>query len=198
MPSGFDFQALENVIAQVVASAAGLPTGKVIWEGQTCPRPALPYASLWRDAEECLSFTTEQWQEANPSGVVGDPDATPPTIGTELLLNHRVPAEFQLRVQVFTSAVRGNSAAHALLGNVHNAFHLESVKAKFEAVGAVVVDPGTIQNLTGLVETKIEGRASLDVRIRFVESFGETATYIESVEVTPTIDGVEGNPFNAP
>ena len=52
----FDWQTAENKLAQLVALAAGLPVGKVLWEGQTLPsglsnaavpgsgRPALPYA----------------------------------------------------------------------------------------------------------------------------------------------------------
>ena len=40
----FDWQTAENKLAQLVALAAGLPVGKVMWEGQSKDRPALPYA----------------------------------------------------------------------------------------------------------------------------------------------------------
>ena len=33
----FDWQTAENKLAQLVALAAGLPVGKVLWEGQTAP-----------------------------------------------------------------------------------------------------------------------------------------------------------------
>lgn len=266
----FDWQAFENKIARMVASASGLPVGKVVWQGQTANRPALPYVSLFLpDAGSRLSFVTEHWTEENPDGHPGVPagvdtitpaidPATPVAsvavghliqwgeegttgtatlgtggsaevvnwtrgaaglsfspwpakvhaagavitrdvvIGTEILDRHAVPAETTLRVQIFTSAVKGSGSAHALLVKVRNALDLEGVKLDLVTVGAVVVESGTVQNLTGLVETKIEGRASLDVRIRFTDGADESATWIESAEVTPTIDDVEGDPFNVP
>jgi hypothetical protein len=287
----FDWAAAENKIAQVLAAAANIGAGKILWEGQGAPRPALPYVSLFRDAEECLSFTPEVVSGVNPSGAAGTPtqiagamrlsdgpggaslvvsgysgsltslvvtalawdavhfmlhpivngvegnyyqvadgealhlsgtdsagrayalDVTPsgllslgdgvstylhhadPVVGTELLIDYTTPAEFMLRVQVFTAEVRGNSAAPALLSKIHSYLETETARDALASAGLVVIDRGSIQNLTALVETRFEGRASLDIRMRFADGGQETATYIGSVELTPTVDEVTGTTF---
>ena len=193
--ANFDWATAEQGLARIVATAGGFSAGKVIWEGQTATRPALPYVSLSRSNEECLSFTAEQVVSANPHGHGGDEHATPPVIGTELLIDYYVDTEFHLRVQVFTAEVIGNNAAPAVLSRLHNYFDTDAALQALEAIGLVCVERASVVNLTGLVETKFEGRASLDIRMRTGDGGQEAVTYIGSVELTPKINGVTGTPF---
>ena len=205
-----DWAAFENTIAGVVATASGLATGKMFWEGQTpagaltspavagAGRPALPYATLWREGPTRVSPFVESSQKDNPGGHVGDPTAHPPLIGTELLQTVRVPAEIRVRIQMFSSTVRGAGAAHALLAEVASAQELDSVRDILGAAGVDCVERGPVSNLSDLIETRIEGRASMDLRMRVMVSAQETMTWIEHVVATPIIDGVTGAPITAP
>ena len=264
-----DWGNAENAIAAAVAAISGLPVGKIYWEGQDVDRPAMPYLSLWRDAEECLAPNPEKRVSLNPAGYKGaaagadtitptlDP-ATPQAsvavghlaswggigttgtcvigsgpsaetvsfvvgstglalvpwpakahaagsavarntvIGTELLIDYSAPSEFHLRIQAFTSGVKGSSSAPALLSAVHNGFDVESVRDTLRAAGLVVIERGIVQNLSALVEVKTEGRASLDIRFRFADGAQEITTFIESVKATPILDGTTGQPITAP
>lgn len=210
MAAETDWAAVEAVLVAQVCAGTGLAAGKVILEGQTLPsslsgasvpgagRPPLPYASVWHGDEDCLSFLAETLVSDNPDGHEGDPEAVPPVVGTELLVDHDVPSEFHVRVQVFTAEVRGNSAAPVLLSKFHNWLQTDTARDAFRAAGIGLIEAGTVQNLTGLVETRIEGRAVLDLRLRYRDGAREALTYISSVEVTPTINEVPGTPFTAP
>jgi hypothetical protein len=186
---------LEAAIVSAVKLA--LPATTVIWEDQGANRPALPYLSLRVSDEECLSELPEQIPATNPTGAVGTV-GPPIVVGTELLLQRRVPSEFQLRVQAFSAAVVGVSSARALLATMHNGLDLTSCRDVLTAVGLAIVERGVVQNLSGLIETKFEGRAALDIRMRYTDGVDETATHISTAEITPTLNGVVGTKFTVP
>ena len=175
----------ESTIAPIIASATGL---SVVWEGANALRPALPYVSLWHDSEECLSPVSEDLVSDNSAGHAGDPSSTPPVIGTEILVTHKTPSEFHLRVQVFSATSRGTGSAGAIMSAIHNLFDLYAVHDALEAIDIVTVDRGTIQRFCTLVESKLEDRAVLDIRFRFTDGISETSTYIETLASSEEID----------
>jgi hypothetical protein len=193
-----NWEAVENAIAAAVLAASSFSPGKVIWENQTAQRPALPYVSLFRDNDERLSWSTEQIVSDNPDGHKGDPDANPPVVGTELLIDHKVDSEFHVRVQVFTAETRGNNAAHSVLSKIRNYFDTDAARRTLDAVGVATIERGSVMNISALVETRFEGRAALDIRFRTADGGQEINTYISSARITPTIEDVEGAPFDAP
>lgn len=194
----FDWTGLETSLPPIIAGAAGLSAGKVIWESQSSPRPALPYVSLWHTQAARLSPLPEVLSSVNPAGVPGNPAANPPTIGTELLSEYRAPSEMVLRVQAYSASPLGASSAEKLLQTLSLALDLSAVRSSLETLGLVVVDRAPVIALPSLVETRFEGHAALDIRLRLLDGVSEAGTYIGQAEITPRYNGTAGAPFRAP
>ncbi len=173
-----DWQAVENTLQAWAVRASGLPDPKVVWDGQSGARPKAPFVTLHRTGAHDLAPL--------PEIVVSDnPDATP---GAEILIDTIAQAEFLLTVQVFTVPTVGPQAAQAIAQSMRNRLGAESEFAYFDGAGLAIVETGTVQNLTGVLDTEFEGRASFEVRLRIADGFEESATYIETVETTGTIE----------
>lgn len=60
----------------------------------------------------------------------------------------------------------------------------ESVQHKFRSVGFAVLDKGTIQNLTTMLETKFEPRSQFDLFLGYTEEIYDDLGIIEKVKLT--------------
>ena len=171
-----DLASYENVLHDWLAAKTGL---KVILGDQGGPRPGgAGYATLKVTEGQTLGQPAEVRRGDNPapSGNGGD----------EVEFDAILRGEVLAQVQVFTTATTGNSSARALLSAARAALELPSQRAAFRAAGLALIDRGTIQDVTALLETRFEGRAALQVRFHAVQKVSEFTGYIATVNVEPT------------
>lgn len=81
------------------------------------------------------------------------------------------------------------------LGEINKAYSaLEKVTVQWalQAAGLAIFEKGIVQNLTGMLETKFEERASFDLTLGFAETVKDDLGIIETAELTETIDTGQG------
>lgn len=175
-----DWDAIESALQGWVMAATGFGGASVIWDDQTAPRPALPYATLHLDGGVTPGLFDEGTWRANPDaalttpGVAGD--------GNELIFETVNQSEFTVTVGVYTEPVTGPTSARSIAVKIRNALSLDSRVSALDAAGVVIVDRGTVQVLNTLRDTVFEGHAVFNVRLRIVDGTTETGTFIETVE----------------
>lgn len=170
-----DWTAIENALAALVKRASGYPV--VIWADQNAERPAKPYCSLRLDNDGSAAGLDELR--------VRDADAPAP--GADLVLETVKHDEFLFTVNVYGAAVTGPLSARVVATKVKNALSLESNIEALDAANIAVIDQGTVQNLTALLEVEFEPRAVLAIRLRVADGAEELNTWIETVETTTEI-----------
>jgi hypothetical protein len=137
-------------------------------------------------ASSPVSLGTTGYKAAFSGGnaVAADAHTWPtPIVGTEVLRTYSLQVEAHLRVQAYSVAVKGATFAGALLNTLRNQLETDTVRAALRAIGLYVVDRGPVHNLTGLIETRFEGRAALDLKLRLEDGAVETPTYISRANV---------------
>lgn len=174
----------EQGLPVLLTNILGWSAGKVVWENQSQNRPALSYLSLWAGGLKRLSPVTSSWIGPNPDGYSGNPEANPPLVGTEIREEHLVPSEFTLRVQAHSASVMGSQSADKLLRKVVNALDLSNTRYLLQQLGVVLVETGPVMSIPAMVETRFEGHAALDIRLRIVDGGSGVGTYISSAEAT--------------
>lgn len=174
-----NFEAIENALQAWVTGATGIPGDRVVWAEQNGPRPARPFATLRLGNVISPGLTDEERCTVVEGGAPG----------ADLRIETVAQQEIVITVETFTAATTGNGSALALLTRAKNALSKNSQIEAFDAAGIAVVDRGTVQNLTALLDTEFEGRASLDVRIRFVDGAEDLTTWIATAEVRSTFNG---------
>jgi hypothetical protein len=175
--SSADWSAIEAALAKWAGDASGLTA---IWANQNAGQPPGDYVLLSMDGplpvgRDGVRYVTDLERPAGQeveSRVVGE-------------------RECHLLVQAFTEATLGGTAANRVIARLQLALTLPSVVELLAAAGISVFDIGPIQNLPGLLEADIQGRASMRVRFYFRDSVSEFGPFIGSVETTATIDAVE-------
>lgn len=169
----------ENGIQARVVAATGLATTKVIWENQNVDRPARPYVSM----------NIESAEESSPSQDVITYDNPVPTAGSEILIKNISQQVVEIRLTAFTTEVIGDSSARALLQKVR--MHLSSESAQSALCALVepigVLTTSNVQDASIVLETEVEGRAILTVRVMVGDENVEANTYIETVVNSGTV-----------
>lgn len=82
----------------------------------------------------------------------------------------------------------GEPSALQGLSNAYDSLYKPSTIAIFQEDGLAILDKGPMQNLTGMLETKFEERASFDFFIGFAANVEDEVGFIETVELTGTIE----------
>lgn len=172
---------VEDAIQKWLADATGIPGNKCVWVMQDATRRAKPFATLMRDGGQDEPGTNETRIRAN---LDADPDTDDPP--ADLILQTVPQVEFTVSVQTFTDAVQGDTSAFRLLDIARNKLGQLSQLDAFETAGVAVVDRGTVQNLSTILETQFEGRAALVVRFRVADMTEETIGQINTAPVSGT------------
>lgn len=110
-------------------------------------------------------------------------------LGNELLPTVVGQREFIVSFQVYASAVTGSGTALEYLTAAQTSFAFPSTQAAFAVAATPFCFVGSNQpvDLTALVSTQFQSRASMDVRFRVVDSANDVPIgYIATVVVTPT------------
>jgi hypothetical protein len=164
---------LEKVLHDAVVAGSGIPGAKVIWWAQNFPRPARPYAVVKRGTVTPIGSTVERRKVYN---------STAPA-GSEIELHAREQVEFTLGVQIFTADARGDACAVALAEAVRAHLTARGQLDAFQVAGLALVNRGIVQNVSALLQTDYEGRASLDVTFRVATETVESTTFIQTADV---------------
>lgn len=171
-----DFAAMENALHAWLTAETGV---QVILSRQGGPRPGDSYATLRVSEGATHGFPAEVRRKVNPapSGDGGD----------ELQQDAVLRKELVASVQAFTPADTGNASAQALLSRAQAGLEKPSRLEAFRAAGLALVDRGTVQDVTALLETRFEGRAALQVRFLVWDKVSDFTGYIATANVTPNL-----------
>lgn len=168
-----DWQAIENALQAWGVRASGLDPTLVRWADQDGSRPQPPFVELRLDHEGGGSPVPEQQVIDNPE----------PVAGQEILINTITHEDLTLTVHVYTAVTVGVNSARALASRMKAQIASETEIGNFDDAGIAIVETGPVQNLTAVLETKSEGRAVFDVRLRVADGFTEATTYVETVDI---------------
>lgn len=109
------------------------------------------------------------------------------TAGSEVELKNEAPEELIVSIQAFTADTRGNSSARAVLTKARAGLGLGLYRDALNAAGLGLIDEGNVLWVPQPFGTRIEGRATLDVRFLLVQTASERVGYIATVELTNQI-----------
>jgi len=151
----------------------GLPEGKVIWQDENAPRPALPYVAMKVMSQRFV----KQDHYANP-------DAN----GVQKVQGDR---ELTLNIQYLGPDSVQNLEA------VVDKLRLNSVLDRFMAAKYVAFNTAQVTDIAALLDkAQIEPRASMDVFIRTKKYQDDQVGFINTANIDPTY--TEGTPPDVP
>ncbi len=173
---------LQTALQAWAASGTGLPC---IWVNQHAPQPALNYCTL-----KMGPFRGVPGMGANTYVY----DNTQPQ-GSEVQETFTKDKEFTLTLECFTEALQTTVAAPAIsyLEQALITLGLFSTISSLFAAGISLVDADPATDLTALVATDFQSRASVDIRFTVCDTVSVGHGYIEEAEITPTISDPAGN-----
>lgn len=174
-----DFTSIENALAVWANAKSG---GAVaIWDKQAQPQPALPYLTLKRAPPVALTLLDPVVQTYNGSA----------PLGQEITFTVNAQKEMTITLEAFSHTVTSSGTAAEYLNNLITSLRLPSVLANLFAVGLSLRRKENVLDLSTLVQTDFQTRASVEVVFGLVDTQSDTPTgYIDTAQVTPTIDGV--------
>jgi hypothetical protein len=165
---------IEDALHAWVAEATGLP---VIWADQNAPQPSSDFCTMRIRSFKKLGLT-----DAVVRFYHSEPEAD---ADTPLEYKSQGIREFTLAVNALTRRTNRTTSATVVLSNLQASADMPSTTARLKAVGLVLVDCNDVLNLSGLLETDIQGRALLEIRFRVTDSLSEWVGIIERVELHP-------------
>lgn len=171
-----DSAAIRSALHSWLSTATGLPC---VWEKQNgLPQPSGAYCTM------DLGALARVGGGVASMGYDGGRPA-----GQEVELSISGTREPTLRVQAFIDMQAGQTGdmAAALLDNAGARLRLPTVRDALRSAGLAVADVGPALNLTGLAGVRWQARATMEVRLRVVESVSERVGYIETAEVSTVL-----------
>jgi hypothetical protein len=170
-----DYEAVEAAILGWLVSATGLDADSVLLANDKYPQPTMPYVTakvpIPRNAGG-LDEHRYSYDAAQPNGK----QLTTTVVGQR---------ETVVAVEAFTMGTVGRGSARELLSRAETCITLPSIQQALEAAGLAFVNVDGRGDFTAPLGPVGQGRATLDVRFRLVDTASEQGTFIESVP-TPT------------
>ena len=168
-----DTDVFENAIVAWLKTSVG-PDVEVRLSDQEAPQPAdgtgeaLPFCTVRLMTLAGESLHTMQTQDVD--------DARP--MAEQMEVAHSRPMNLSVRVQAFTPLKSGPAWAVPMLVKASTELGLRTVRANLRAAGLGLFDIGAVQNLTGLMSVRWEGRAALELQFHVVATAQERMGYI--------------------
>ncbi len=171
-------ETFENTLHAWAVKGSALDASRVLWASQENPfsRPdsSGPFVVLQILADVATGATAEEITEYDPDGEEGE----------EIIQTVREFAAVTLSVQVFGGSQTGNASAKQIAANMRLALSLPSVRLSFESAEFSCFDKGSIQDLTEVLDTTFEPRASFEPRFYVTRSQNERIGYIGTIQIT--------------
>lgn len=168
MPLNFE-TVKTNLYTWATSIAGAVP---VIFYNENSPRPALPYLTL---------FLNSLVQIGN------DYVPRPDNVGELEIVGDR---EFTLQIQSY------GGDPITLLENIRSSLQKETVLATLRANGIVFVQQNPITDITALLDTEFENRASMDILFRIAQIDDDNHGLIETVEVEEILSDGQSTVYN--
>ena len=163
-----DWTAIEAAVRTWIVGATGMPETSVRWGFQAAPVGPRPCALL-------------QWTDRD-NQVRGKDERQPAGAGLQKRVHDRThPLQIDVFAAVPTTAAGANSSAAVILGNAVRTLQSETQLQAFRTAGISVWDVSQVRDLTALVATEYEGRASIDLTINTRDTTLENVGQITSV-----------------
>jgi hypothetical protein len=196
---GIAWSTVQDALSAWVAESSGLNAAKfeydeghgfdsgdfgdspVLWVNQPAPQPRLPYATLK------LSPLRRLGGNVIPISYIFDP--LQPN-GKELLYTATGQNEITCTVEVFSDIVTGAGTAMEFLENALAALMLPGVYGTLQLAGLALVAWSPPLDLSVLIATGYQSRASSDVRFYIVDTASERQGYITEMDVGVEVDNV--------
>jgi hypothetical protein len=182
---------LDQAIITELLVCSGLPSGKIVWAMQGIPRPALPYLLVTARRVDDTSWWPEEVIKPNPAGHTGDPSATPPTIGTELLQTLKSHHLSEIQLEYFSSSTTGTQVAWELIHETVEKLSTLDSRTRLDAVDLVYVDHSPPQMVPSVVNGVWESRAICSTFWRYCGTVSSTTTFLgeltAAVSISPDI-----------
>ncbi len=175
---------IEEAIHDWIITGSGLTENQVIWSQQSSPRPVGQYISITIMSVASVGM---DWNE-----VIDNPD---PEEGEEIKILARGTREAALTLQCYGGSGIGANSPRARLEGIVSSASLASRRDELGDAGVGILFKGPVQTLTGLVGAGLESRAIVEFRLALASEISETATYVESAEVTTTVSELALTPF---
>jgi hypothetical protein len=150
-----------------------VPVGvPVIFYNENSPRPSLPYVTLYLQSLVQIG---------------SDYTAPPDNTGDAEMVGDR---EFTLQFQSY------GGDPITLLENVRTSLQKQTVLDTLRANGIVFVNHFPINDITALLDTEFEARASMDILFRIAQTDEDVSGNIETVEIEETLNDSLGVVYN--
>ncbi len=161
----------------LVADADG--RGPVIWAGQKAPRPNAPYIAVTISGDREIA---QDWMRVSD---VAEEDAEP---GADQLFTVTGPRVETLKLECFaTSEDWATVRPERVLRRILASRRLPSVAQAFRAANIGFGPVGAMQTQQLERSTLFEPRASVTIALHTISEVSELGTWIERLEITPTI-----------
>lgn len=145
----------------------GMP---VIWYEPNAPRPSVPYVTLYLTS---VVTTNQDWSAA-------DADST----GT---IDMKGDRQFTLQVQAY------GGEPLTVLENIRTSLQKQTVLDTLRANGIAFYQALSIADITELVDSQFERRATLDVLFAIAQIYTDTPGYFDEIEVEEVIQNAIGD-----
>ncbi len=149
-----------------------LPSGMpvIFWE-PNAPRPAVPYATLFLSSIVALN---QDWTEndADASGIV----------------DMKGDRQFTLSFQVY-----GGADPLTVLENVRSSLQKQTILDTLRANGIVFFQSLNIEDITDLIDSQWERRATMDILFGIGQTYTDNPGYFDHMIVEEVIKNEQGN-----
>jgi hypothetical protein len=160
----------EDAIQDWAETTAGVPA---IWIRQKLTNDP-PYLSLHLDGPRTQGQNPDRWTTVRILAAPAWPEFTHSARDVE---------EWALQIQAFVAgAGTGDADSASLLRRLKNSLKLMGTTETLRAAGITVADVGDVQDVSTVIETEWQDRASLTILIRTADVSTETGSSIETVE----------------
>jgi len=136
-----------------------IATFEIIWANQDAPRPSSNYITLLLN-----TFSRVGWDFSNPP----DDTPTPGEIGGAAVISG--DRELTLSIQAF------GSGAFEQLIRLQSKLEMPSIRGAFaDDYDLAIVNSSDVTDITGLIDSQMEARASLDIFLRLASPYDTAA-----------------------
>jgi hypothetical protein len=170
---------IESAVRAWIKAGSGFDDAHVFLGDQKVPRPTGPYITIKVMSDKSLGAVAEHFWVY---------DAHRPA-GQEMAITTREQLELSLSIQVFNAATVGSSHAVDVMRRIRASIGLPSIRDAINNAGLGLSGISDIKNLSTLLGTAFDGRASMDVSFYTTCDASEYTTFIEKATITDTTLG---------
>lgn len=171
-----DFDAMENAITSWLKTSTGVQV-RIANQELPLPPDGESFCTVLVSGARGESLHTMQTREVDDTRPVPE----------QMEVSHSRPMTLSVRVQAFTPTTTGGLWAVPLLEKAATALCLRGVRDGLRAAGLGLFDIGAIQNVSGLMSTKWEGRAAMELQFHVMATAQERMGYITETQAAVSI-----------